>query len=36
MSDSKQLLQSPLFQAVAGLTFDSVMVTEVTDDHRIP
>ena len=34
MTDSKQMLQSPLFQAVAGLTFDSVMVTEATDDHR--
>lgn len=34
MTDSTQLLQSPLFQAVAGLTFDSVMVTEATDDHK--
>lgn len=34
MTDSKQLLQAPLFQAVAGLAFDSVMVTEATDDHK--
>jgi PAS domain S-box-containing protein len=34
MSDSTELLQSPLFQAVADLTFDSVMVTEATGDHK--
>lgn len=34
MSDSRELLQSPLFQSVAGQTFDSVMVTEATDDHE--
>ena len=31
MTTSNELLQSPLFQAVAGLTFDSVMVTEAID-----
>ncbi len=34
MNHSKELLQSPLFQSVAGLAFDSVMVTEATDDHK--
>ena len=34
MTHSKELLQSPLFQSVAGLTFDSVMVTEATADHK--
>lgn len=34
MTNSRELLQSPLFQSVAGLTFDSVMVTEATDDHK--
>jgi len=27
MNNSKELLQSPLFQSVAGLAFESVMVT---------
>ena len=34
MNNSKELLQSPLFQSAAGLAFDSVMVTEATDDHK--
>jgi len=34
MNNSKELLQSPLFQSVAGLAFESVMVTDVTDDHK--
>lgn len=34
MTTSKELLNSPLFQSVADLTFDSVMVTEATDDHK--
>ncbi|WP_152204989.1 PAS domain-containing protein [Marinobacter changyiensis] len=34
MTNSKELLQSPLFQSVADLTFDSVMVTEATADHK--
>lgn len=34
MTDSREMLKSPLFQAVANLTFDSVMVTEITDDHK--
>ncbi len=34
MTTSTELLQSPLFQAIADLTFDSVMVTEATDDHK--
>ncbi|AKO53472.1 diguanylate cyclase [Marinobacter psychrophilus] len=33
MNHSTELLQSPLFQSVAGLAFESVMVTDVTDDH---
>ncbi len=33
MNDSRQLLDSPLFQALANLTFDSVMVTEPADDQ---
>ena len=34
MNNSKELLQSPFFQSVAGLAFESVMVTDVTDDHK--
>jgi len=34
MNHSKELLQSPLFQSVAGLAFESVMVTDVTDNHK--
>ncbi|MFO8142682.1 MAG: PAS domain-containing protein [Marinobacter sp.] len=34
MTTSTELLQSPLFQSIADLTFDSVMVTEATDDHK--
>lgn len=34
MTTSIELLQSPLFQSVADLTFDSVMVTEATEDHK--
>ena len=33
MKDSEDVLQSPLFQAVAGLAFESVMVTKATSDH---
>jgi len=33
MKDSENVLQSPLFQAVAGLAFESVMVTKATSDH---
>lgn len=33
MKDSHEFLDSPLFQALADLSFDSVMVTEATDDH---
>lgn len=33
MSNSQDVLQSPLFQTVARLAFESIMVTEVTDDH---
>lgn len=34
MSNTQELLNGRLFQSLAGLTFDSVMVTEATDDHR--
>ncbi|WP_138440122.1 PAS domain-containing protein [Marinobacter alexandrii] len=33
MNDSKDVLQSPLFQAVAGLAFESIMVTKASSDH---
>jgi len=33
MKDSQELLDSPIFRALADLSFDSVMVTEATDDH---
>lgn len=33
MKDSEDVLLSPLFQAVAGLAFESVMVTKATSDH---
>jgi PAS domain S-box-containing protein len=35
MSDSQQLLDSPLFQALAELSFDSVMVTEPANDQGV-
>lgn len=34
MNTSKDVLQSPLFQTVAQLAFESIMVTEATSDHR--
>ncbi|NMT64422.1 PAS domain-containing protein [Marinobacter orientalis] len=34
MNNSKELLESPLFKTVAGLAFESVMVTEATADHK--
>lgn len=34
MINSKDVIHAPLFQSVAGLTFDSVMVTEASDDHK--
>jgi PAS domain S-box-containing protein len=34
MNNSNELLQSPLFKSVAGLAFESVMVTDATDDHK--
>jgi len=33
MSEQDNPLASPLFEAVAELAFDSVMVTQATDDH---
>jgi len=33
MNDSKDVLHSPLFQAVAGLAFESIMVTKASSDH---
>ncbi|MBS3803589.1 MAG: PAS domain-containing protein [Oleiphilaceae bacterium] len=33
MTDEQTLLESPLFQATADLAFDSIMVTEATDDR---
>lgn len=34
MVNSKDVLQSPLFQTVAGLAFESIMVTKASSDHR--
>ncbi|MEQ6885958.1 PAS domain-containing protein [Salicola sp. Rm-C-2C1-2] len=34
MSDSNEVLQSPLFRALANVTFDSVMVTEASSDPK--
>jgi PAS domain S-box-containing protein len=34
MVNSKDVLQSPLFQTVAGLAFESIMVTEASSDHK--
>jgi len=34
MNNSKDLLQSPLFKSVAGIAFESVMVTDATEDHK--
>ncbi|PXX89604.1 PAS sensor domain-containing protein [Marinobacter vulgaris] len=34
MNNSKEMLESPLFKTVAGLAFESVMVTEATADHK--
>lgn len=33
MVSSKEVLQSPLFQTVAGLAFESIMVTKASSDH---
>lgn len=33
MKDPQEFLDSPLFQALADLSFDSVMVTKATDDQ---
>jgi len=33
MKDSQEFLDSPMFRALADLSFDSVMVTEATDDN---
>jgi PAS domain S-box-containing protein len=34
MVNSKDVLQSPLFQTVAGLAFESIMVTEASSNHK--
>jgi PAS domain S-box-containing protein len=34
MDNSNDVLQSPLFQTVAGLAFESIMVTKATADHK--
>jgi PAS domain S-box-containing protein len=33
MNNSEDVLQSPLFQTVAGLAFESIMVTKASSDH---
>jgi len=33
MKNSEDVLQSPLFQTVAGLAFESIMVTKASSDH---
>ena len=33
MDNSEDILQSPLFQTVADLAFESIMVTKATSDH---
>ncbi|KPQ30011.1 MAG: PAS domain S-box [Marinobacter excellens HL-55] len=33
MNNSEDILQSPLFQTVADLAFESIMVTKATSDH---
>lgn len=33
MTEAKDVLESPLFKAVTDLAFDSIMVTEATDDQ---
>ena len=34
MVSSTEVLQSPLFQTVAGLAFESIMVTKASSDHK--
>ena len=36
MINSKEMLQSPLFQSLADMAFESVMVAQASDDHNKP